>query len=221
MTEEMDKAYDVSAQSVNGESPLSGYRILFLGSSVTYGSAAGGVSFADDIAARNNVQMYKEAVSGTTLVRGKNSYIERLEQIDRNLQFDLVVCQLSTNDAKKEKPLGTPSHSDAPDTNTICGAIVHIIRYVRETWNCPIVFYTNSYYESARYRAMVDAMREIATRYHVGLINLYDDDAFNAITEEERARFMKDAIHPTRVGYLEWWTPKIEAYLIKSIREAM
>ena len=50
------------------ENPLQGKHIVFLGSSVTYGSASGGVSFADFIAARNGCTVTKEAVSGTTLV---------------------------------------------------------------------------------------------------------------------------------------------------------
>ena len=25
---------------------------------------------------------------------------------------------------------------------------------------------------------------------------------------------MADNIHPTKAGYLEWWTPKIEAYIV-------
>ncbi len=43
-------------------------KIIFLGSSVTYGSAAGGVSFPDPICKKNGYEMIKEAVSGTTLV---------------------------------------------------------------------------------------------------------------------------------------------------------
>ena len=42
-------------------------RILFLGSSVTYGSGAGGNSFADIIGERYGAISIKTAVSGTTL----------------------------------------------------------------------------------------------------------------------------------------------------------
>lgn len=64
---------------------LKGKHLVFLGSSVTYGSAAGGVSFADYIAARNVCSITKEAVSGTTLVQGSdNSYISRLQKMDKN-----------------------------------------------------------------------------------------------------------------------------------------
>lgn len=28
---------------------------------------------------------------------------------------------------------------------------------------------------------------------------------------------MADKIHPTKAGYLEWWTPKMEQYIYKYI----
>ena len=201
-------------------SPLKGLRILYLGSSVTYGSAAGGVSFVEHIATRIGTEYVKEAVSGTTLTEGKGSYIERLRALDAGGKFDLFVCQLSTNDATRGKPLGLPSVTDTPDTSTVCGAIEYIITYVRKTWGCPVMFYTNSYYENENYRAMVDALRGISALYGIGVIDLYGDAEFNTISEEQSAVYMADCIHPTEAGYREWWTPKfekcIEEYLGKA-----
>ena len=37
--------------------------------------------------------------------------------------------------------------------------------------------------------------------------NAYDND----LSPEQRARYMADAIHPTRAGYEEWWLPKFMA----------
>ena len=59
-------------------------------------------------------------------------------------------------------------------------AIEYIIQYVRDTWHCPVVFYTNAYYESAEYSAMVDALFSIQEKYDIGVIDLYTDTAFNA-----------------------------------------
>ena len=42
-------------------------KILFLGSSVTYGSAAKGTSFVDYLERRQEILPYKYALSGTTL----------------------------------------------------------------------------------------------------------------------------------------------------------
>ena len=50
--------------------------------------------------------MVKEAVSGTTLVdEDDSSYVSRLKTIKSD-HADLFICQLSTNDAAKNYPLG-------------------------------------------------------------------------------------------------------------------
>ena len=90
-------------------------RIVFLGSSVTYGEASGGVSFADMLCEKYGYEMVKEAVSGTTLVdEGADSYVSRLKNITVN-DADLFICQLSTNDATGRKPLG--EIADSRDMN--------------------------------------------------------------------------------------------------------
>lgn len=197
-------------------SPLSGSCICYLGSSVTYGASSLQTSFVEYIAKRNNTTYVKEAVSGTTLVdEGIGSYISRMKKLDKNAQFDLFVCQLSTNDATQKKPLGSVSAEGTRsfDTSTVCGAIEYIITYAEQTWGCPVVFYTNAYYENAAYAAMVDALLQIGEKYGIGIIDLYSDKAFNDISQEEYKLYMADEIHPTRAGYLEWWTPKMEEYL--------
>lgn len=203
-----------NVQKLN-ESPLEGYNILYLGSSVTNGAASLQTSFPEYIAKRNNTTFIKEAVNGTTLVDGGNSYISRLKKLDTSVKYDLFICQLSTNDASWNKRLGTVSSADTTeyDTSTVCGAIEYIINYVEQTWDCPVVFYTNAYYESKTYAAMVNALKEIGQKYDIGIIDLYFDKDFNDITDEQRKLYMADKVHPTRAGYLEWWTPKMEEYL--------
>ncbi len=202
-------------------SPLKGKRIAFLGSSVTYGASSLGTSLVEYLAARNGFTYRKEAVSGTTLVdNGENSYPARMRRMDRAEEFDLFVVQLSTNDATKREPLGEVAGKDAGnyDTSTVCGAIEYIIAYVRDTWGCPVVFYTNAYYESENYAAMVAALKQIQTEYGIGVIDLYTDEAFNDITDEQRLLYMADAIHPTKAGYLAWWTPKMEESLYEFVK---
>ena len=206
--------YDVKNVQKRTDTPLEGKHILFLGSSVTVGAAAQGVSFADYLAARNSCTITKEAVSGTTLVdAGPDSYISRMKTLDTEMAADLFVCQLSTNDATQKKPLGTLSDSydaDTFDTSTVAGAIEYIIAYAEQTWSCPVVFCTNPQYDSPEYAAMVELLHTIQEKWNITVVDLWSDGDFNAITEEQRSLYMADAIHPTKAGYLQWWTPYME-----------
>lgn len=197
-----------------------GKKIIFLGSSVTYGSAAGGVSFADIICERNGYEMVKEAVSGTTLVdEDDSSYVRRLKTIKSD-HADLFICQLSTNDATKNYPLGVLTDSwdiTSFNVNTISGAIEYILAYVSEKWHCPMAFYTGTRYDSEAYADMIDLLKGIAEKWDISIINLWDEPSFNNVSTEDYARFMQDPIHPTLEGYRDWWAPFIE----KKIREML
>ena len=212
--------YSVENTEALEDSPLEGKTIIFLGSSVTYGSAAKGESFADFMAVRDGITAIKEALSGTTLVDettyGKASYIERMKTIDTSIEADAFVCQLSTNDATMKKELGEISDSydmEDFDVLTVTGAMEYVIAYAQETWGCPVIFYTGTRYNSDAYQAMVDRLPELQEKWGIGVIDLWNDEDMNAVSDEDYALYMVNSIHPSRAGYREWWTPKFEAYL--------
>ncbi len=212
--------YDVENVEPIADSPLDGKNIIFLGSSVTQGMQSKKVSFVEYIAKRDNVNVIKEAVSGTTLTdTDDGSYVSRLKEIDKSFPADMVVVQLSTNDATQNLPLGEISDSkdiNDLDPTTITGAIEYIIAYSKETWDVPVVFYTGTYYDSPEYKTMVDRLYEIKDKWNIGIIDMYNDEELNDITDEQRELYMNDGtIHPTKAGYLEWWTPVIEEGIIK------
>lgn len=210
--------YDFSQIEPMENSPLEGKTVLFLGSSVTNGAAALQQSIPEYFAARMGCTAIREAVDGTTLCdTGSNSYVQRLlNNISRDQSIDLVVCQLSTNDATKQMPLGNIGDGD---TTTITGAIEFIIDYARETWDCPVVFYTNAHYDSKAYANMVDRLHEIAEHDGIGVLDLWSDDAFNNITDEQRAVYMYDSIHPYKAGYRDWWGPELERQLCEYLAD--
>lgn len=212
--------YSVANTPALENSPLSGKQIIFLGSSVTYGSAAKGESFVDYMVKQDGIVATKEAVSGTLLVDqavyGKQSYITRMKTIPTDIQADAFVCQLSTNDATMKKNLGSVSDSFEMgdfDTQTVAGAIEYVIAYAKQTWNCPVIFYTGTQYDSARYREMVGLLLEIQKKWDIGVIDLWNDPEMNAVSQEDYKLYMVNGIHPSRAGYRDWWTPKFEAYL--------
>lgn len=198
-------------------SNLNGKTIIFLGSSVTYGFASMGESFADYLEKETGIISVKEAVSGTTLVDDKsNSYVSRVKTIDKNIKADAFVCQLSTNDATQDKPLGKVSDSfeiDSFDTHTVVGAMEYIIAYAKQTWDCPVVFYTGTKYDSKNYEKMVAELYNLQNKWDIGIIDLWNNEAMNKVDAEMYKLYMNDDIHPTRKGYKEWWTPVFKEYL--------
>ena len=204
---------------------LDGKTFVFLGSSVTYGSASGGWSMADYIKENNDCTVVKWAVSGTTLVdQDSNSYVSRMKhQMQRQRKCDHLIVQLSTNDASQNKPLGTISSSmnkEDFDTKTIIGAIEYIIASAKEKWGCEVSFYTGTRYSnntSGNYRQMISALHDIADKWDIGVIDLWNDKEMNAVSDADYKRYMAnngtDGIHPTKVGYQEWWGPKFQEHL--------
>lgn len=208
----------------NSGSPLKGKTIIFLGSSVTKGEAALGISFVEYVERIDGIIPIKEAVSGTTLVTDGDtdgvSYIPRMENIDPNLQADCFVCQLSTNDATQGKKLGAVSDSFDRvdfDKSTVAGAIEYIISYARDTWHCPVFFYTGTKYDSAAYGQMVDLLLTIQQKWGIVIIDLWNSEEMNRVSKQDYSLYMADKIHPTQAGYLLWWTPQFERHLVQHL----
>lgn len=100
--------------------------------------------------------------------------------------------------------------------NAITGAItyvIYVITYARKKRNRPIAFYTNPPYADDNYRCMVERLSSIAEKWGISVFDLWDNESFNCISEEQYNLYMDDPIHPTRTGYLEWWLPEFERRL--------
>lgn len=204
------------------DSPIKGKTVIFLGSSVTFGYGSLGVSFVEYLEKIDGIIPVKEAVSGTTLADIKdNSYVSRLKTIDTTIKADAFVCQLSTNDATKNIPLGEISDSkdiNSFDTNTVAGAIEYIISYVNDTFGCPVIFYTQAKYDSENYSRMVDLLFEIQSKWDIAVIDLWNNEVINNITDEQKKLYLVDSIHPTKAGYKEWWLPEFQQALYEILK---
>ena len=204
------KKYSLNSQATE-IGPLLGKRILFLGSSVTFGFGALGESFVDFLWKKDGVEAIKDAENGTTLVEEDvnypgDSYVARFEENLKLEAPEMLVLQLSTNDAQKNKKLGQISKDDNFDTQTITGALEYIISNARKKWNCPILLYTSSYFDNALYSQMVKRSYELVKKYSIEILDLYNDSNF----KKQDKLYMADKIHPTRAGYKEKWLPKFE-----------
>ncbi len=197
---------------------LTGKTLCFLGSSVTYGYSADGYSMCDYLEKNYGCSVYKWAVSGTTLCNDDlHSYCHRL-YTDRCTceKCDIFVCQLSTNDVWQNKPVGTISGSfDRTDFDqkTVIGAIEFIVCLARETWDCPVVFYTGTKFESTAYAEMISGLYCVRDKWGIEILDLWNDEEMNAVSREDYNRYMSDPVHPNIKGYDEWWGPVFAQFL--------
>ncbi|MDR0758677.1 MAG: SGNH/GDSL hydrolase family protein, partial [Treponema sp.] len=194
--------YDLGKIEALADSPLKGKTLYFLGSSVTIGYGSGGTAFPHYIAKRNQCNVTVEAVTGTTLMdKDERSYVHRLEfgtKFDKNAKVDLFICQLSTNDTSGGTAtmlnlgdiVGPAGDLNAYDKTTITGAIEFIISYARQTWNCPVLFYSCSRRNDERYGRMVDRLNELAKVWNIGVLDLWNDSDFNNITSAQRGLWL-------------------------------
>ena len=125
-------------------------------------------------------QGYSSVPATNTMIRRMiketdGDHFEEMRSLEQNLTFDAVVCQLSTNDASQNMPLGEVSSEfdkEQFDTSTVAGAIEYIIAYSSQTWSCPVIFYTNPQYDSETYAEMVGLLLEIQKKWNIGVIDL-------------------------------------------------
>lgn len=214
--------YSVKLTRANKSSTIKGKTVIFLGSSVTYGSQSEGESFVDFLEKADGIVAVKEAVSGTTLVdNGPTSYIARMKKLDKNIKADCFVCQLSTNDASKKLPLGEISQGTDPesfDTSTVAGAIEYIITCAKSTYNCPVMFYTGTKYDSEQYGKMVELLLRIAAKHNITVLDMWNNKELNDISADDYAFYMADGIHPKKAGYKLRWLPEFEKALTEILK---
>lgn len=207
---------DVETSSIYGfenlsRHPLYGKTIYHLGSSISYGSANGGVSFAEQIANLTGSKCVKETVSGTKLssTDGDNSYVARWENFTFADRPEFLVLQLSTNDFSGGISAGAiAANNDDIDTTTITGAIEHIIKKTKEkSPSTEVIVYTcavrPSWYKRAEYASFVNVnLKMIKQKWGIAVVDLFNADTVYT-------NWMSDDIHPTGAGYANLFTPRM------------
>lgn len=217
--------YEPAAQPADPQSPLRGKKVAFLGSSVVLGQAALNTSFVETLVQTDGIEALKEAVNGTSMVNRDGmgpSYIKRVMNMDKDFKADAFVMQVSTNDATQGFPLGEISEStnrDDFDTLTVTGAMEYLISYIKENWDCPLIIFTGTKFLHSEYEAIVNRAKELQNKYDFVLLDMWNDEEMNATSDEDYDLYMNDPIHPTKAGYVKWWTPKFRECLINTICE--
>lgn len=226
--------YDLANVKILADNELKGKTILFLGSSITYGSASGGIAFPDYIAKRNQLNYentdiehtMKQAVPGKTMacVGDGQSYVERIARLDQYENADIFLCQLSVNDANQVKELGVSTGSadvvaEPTEVKTVGQAIDYIIYHAHKQWpDAQIAFFTCRNNGNARYAQMVQILKDAKAVWadegvNIEILDLWSDSGIKNLTGNAYIKYMADGNHPTKAGYLELWTPRFETFL--------
>lgn len=181
---------------------------------------------------------------GKTENTGTKSYTYRLTnstEFKKDEKVDAFICQISTNDAWGDREQYRGYVTDISMTNkedfdlaTTMGGVEYIIAYAVETWRCPVYFYSGSYFgdsgsgetrtngnpSGTGYSKLIDNVKVAVQKwrelgYEVDVIDLFNDKDFNAQVSDEYYKWCTgDPVHPKRAGYLNWWMPYFEQYLI-------
>ncbi|ANZ61887.1 SGNH/GDSL hydrolase family protein [Secundilactobacillus paracollinoides] len=204
---------------LNPASPLFGKRVGYLGSSITYGAAAHGVSFVDYLRAQDGVITTKSAISGTTLAgNSPKTYVSRLiTDFPLTTAYDAFVIQLSTNDSRQNLGLGILTPDDQRtgfNRSTTLGAIEFICSYIQDHFDAPIIFYTCLRKTDADYSALVTQLYHLQAKWHFTILDLWADPVVKTLTAASPLAMADDA-HPTQLGYQTIWTPLFEQVLTR------
>lgn len=206
---ETSSIYDYQILSCH---PLKGATIYHLGSSISYGHANSGVSFAEQIRDLTGSKMVKQTVSGTTLSNQKdNSYAARWSNFTFDDNPDYLILQLSTNDfAQSGVTIGEVSGKNETENftpNTTASAIEYIISQTKaKSPETKIIVYScvvnqswaNSYPQYGEF--VNNQLGLLRDKWDVEVIDLYNADMlFKGI--------LADDIHPNAAGYAAMFTP--------------
>ena len=178
----------------------------FLGSSVTYGFATNGVSFVEMIGKEHQIDVIKEAVSGTTLMdNGDQSYLSRfLKTVDINKSYKAFIIQFSTNDSHDDIPNGDVSaeFEYSYDTKTTFGSLETILSFIKTNFSqSKVLIYTNFPFENEKYKQMVAKLDTLTEKWNVQIIDFYHYKDMKILSKDELPRMMADPIHPNLEGY--------------------
>ncbi|MFD0705257.1 SGNH/GDSL hydrolase family protein [Alloscardovia venturai] len=200
------ESYDVAHVVSTVDAKLSGKTLFVLGSSITFGYGSGGQALGEYLKQRFHIKLIKDAVNGTTLAGDDgDTYVARLKRHTAYTDHpDIFLVQLSTNDVWRNIPLDTVRES-----------IETIVSYIKEQWNVPIFFYTNTYFAHGQYAQTVEMVNELQRqRKDFYVLDLFHDEQLNSISSRQHKLYMLDDIHPTRAGYTQWWGPAVEKKLL-------
>lgn len=190
--------------------------------------------------------IFSDGQSENTGIKSYTSRLTNSTVFNKEEQIDAFICQISTNDSTnnpyrldKRGYVLDNSYTDPDDFDlaTTLGGVEYIISYVSETWGCPIYFYSGAYFgdngseetrvngnpKGSDYSKLIDDVYGAVEKWQglgvdVDVIDLFNDEDFNNQVSDEYYRWCtSDPVHPHKAGYLNWWMPYFEQFLVYNL----
>ena len=60
---------------------------------------------------------------------------------------------------------------------------------------------------------------QMAEKWGITVIDLWHDPEMNRVSPDDYRLYMNDGVHPTKAGYLLWWTPALQRGLYRVFGE--
>lgn len=211
---------------------LSDITYLAFGDSITYGAdhannyAKMPEPYPELVAATLGFRSVKNlGISGATLVRGRVNRVCMTDRIlSSELEGELISVLLGVNDYADGSPLGTP---DDKEPSTVYGALDSALRHLTEKHPDSKIFIMTPYEtcikgvpgtdknsEGYTLPDVAHAVREVAERYRVPVLDLYREGGY----AEEIASPTSDGIHPSPEFVREHTAPQVAAFIEKILK---
>lgn len=195
--------------------------VLFFGTDFTRGKK-GDISFVDQLQEKKLIHAMKFCSDDDVTLtkrRNDNNYIDMLTSLPVDEYMPAyVMIEIPYGDIKRHSKIGEISDgawcADF-DTKTLIGAMEYIVIYCRDTWGCPVGFYTGYYPEDEDYQKLIDAMNIVAEKWKVDTIDFCNSPSIT-INDDNKKEYLASKHYPTAQGYKEFFTPMVEVFFVEA-----
>ncbi len=219
--------FDALCGELDRYSRLKGKSILSFGDSIMYGSGNGGEGISDMIAVKYGMLCTDYAIPGATFgICDEKEHIP--DQIRKayaaHKTADIILINGGTNDVNHTALGEMKSGFDMSrrSEKELSGAFERSLWLLRTYWrNTPVIYiraHNMELGDDKKEKIYGDRCMEIAEKWSVRAVDLYNDSGLNTEDASMRSRYTYlnpytgytcDAIHPNAIGYAKYYLPLI------------
>lgn len=214
--------------------PLYKKKALYNGDSI--GQALNGNGgYARQIAERNNMTLTNYCIGGGTIAAETYTTdgVTPRHWVSRSIatmsnDADYIILEGGINDYSIGVPVGeiTPNYNSALDDTTFCGALESMFKQAQLKWKGKKIgfiithkinstFYPYGNSVSGKFEVYRQKIIESCEKWSIPYLDLFNISGLNSNLPDIKNMYFynNDGTHPNELGYLLFYTPKIEAWM--------